>query len=281
MWGLMLSVHSKANLEYWFFKVNAGSTALIVDWIVRRRADELWLRASLHSPERRDVLFDKRPSPTMPDHLGINAQQTVGQVEDIRWELAIDYGDEWIVPDIFPAKLLRMSDLTLSSAPLATFTGRIWHGGQCTELKQSPGMVSHYWGRRLAPEWWWVSANQFEQENIAVECSIFRSGIWGIPVRMPLAYLYLRQADERRLIMSPPARTQVSGTPEQFEIRFQPLGGEPITLRATGREYGDFGDGIINTLVGDLELYQGGRPVARAMGTAALERRAHPPKAAK
>jgi len=272
----MLSPHPFAALEYWFFKVNASPMALIVDWIVRRRTNELWLRASLHSPDRREVLFDKRPAPILPDHVGINTQQTVGQVGDIRWELDIDYGDEWIAPDIFPARLLRMTDLALVSAPLATFTGQIWQGGQCTELKQSPGLVSHYWGRQLAAEWWWVSANQFDQENIAVECSVSRSGLWGVPVRMPLAYLYLRQADGRTLVISPPAPTQVTGSPEQFEIRFQPLGAAPITLRATGREYGNFGDGIINTLVGDLEIHQGGRPIAQARGTAGLERRAPP-----
>ena len=84
----------------------------------------------------------------------------------------------------------------------------------------------------------------------------------------------IRQADGRTLVISPPALTQVTGSPEQFEIRFQPLGAASITLRATGREYGNFGDGIINTLVGDLEIHQGGRPIAQARGTAGLERRA-------
>ena len=36
----MLDSHPSAALEYWFFKVNAGPVALIVDWIERRRLKE-------------------------------------------------------------------------------------------------------------------------------------------------------------------------------------------------------------------------------------------------
>ena len=68
----MLSPHLFAALEYGFFKVNTRPIALIVDLIVFRRTQEPWLRASLHSPHRREVLFDKRPalklSPGLASH---------------------------------------------------------------------------------------------------------------------------------------------------------------------------------------------------------------------
>ena len=270
----MLAPHAFAALEFWFFKVNTGTVALIVDWIARRRAGEFWLRAGIHTPDRHETLFDKKPAPVSPELVGISGRQTSGQVGDVRWELDIDIGETWIAPDIFPARLTRMADLALFSAPHATFTGNIWHGSQRTEVNRSPGMVSHYWGRQLAPEWWWVSASQFDQPDVAVECSVLRTGVWGIPLRMPLAYLYLSTADRQSLIIAPPARAKVTGSPEQFEVAFQPIGGAAITLRATGREYTDFGEGIVNTLVGDLDIRQGGRLIARATGTAGLERRA-------
>lgn len=134
-------------------------------------------------------------------------------------------------------------------------------------------MLSHYWGRQLAPEWWWISANQFDVAGVAVECSILRSGTWGVPVNLPIAYVFLRHADGRNMFMAPPAFVNVTGSPEQFEIRFQPIGAPMILLRGTGRAYGDFGEGIINTLVGDLEVIQGGKLIATAKGTAGLERR--------
>jgi hypothetical protein len=135
-------------------------------------------------------------------------------------------------------------------------------------------MISHYWGRQLAPEWWWVSANQFDRQGVAVECTVLRSGLWGIPLGLPLAYLYLKEGDERELVLSPPATVRVIGSPERFEIHVRRFWGDTITLIAVGRDYGDLGDDIINTLVGDLEILKGGRVIARAQGTAGLERRA-------
>jgi len=269
----MLSPYPSAALEYWFFKVNAGSVALLVDWIARRRHNEYVLRVSIHSPQQRAVLFDKLPSPMLEEQNFITTQRTVGHLGDISWALDIDCGNERIEPDIFPAKLLRMTDLALVSAPLATFTGRIHHGPLHVELQRAPGMIAHYCGRQLAHEWWWVSANQFDREDIAVECAVSHSGVWGMPVRLPLAYLYLRHANARRFIISPPAIARAKGTPEKFEIQFRPFAAKTITLRAQGRDYGDLGDGIVNTLVGDLDIWEGSQLIARAEGTAGLERR--------
>lgn len=56
----MLSAHPSFALEYWFFKVNSGPIALIVDWIARRRVNQHWLRVSIHSPYKREVLFEKQ-----------------------------------------------------------------------------------------------------------------------------------------------------------------------------------------------------------------------------
>jgi hypothetical protein len=106
-----------------------------------------------------------------------------------------------------------------------------------------------------------------------MECTVLRTGLWGLPVRLPLAYLYLRQANSHKLIISPPAQAEVKGTSERFEIRFRPFTSKTITLRAQGRDYGDLGDGIVNTLLGDLEIWEGSERIARAEGTAALERR--------
>jgi len=73
--------------------------------------------------------------------------------------------------------------------------------------------------------------------------------------------------------MAPNQLARASGTPDKFQLDINRKGKEPITLIGTGREYGDFGDGIINTLTGDLEIREGDRVIARATGTAGLERR--------
>jgi len=269
----MLSPHPSTDLEYWFFKVNAGSVALLVDWIAHHRRSEYVLRVSIHSAHQRTVLFDKLPSHMIDGQNSLTTQRTVGRLGDISWALAVESDTERIDPVLFPDKLLRMTDLALVSAPLATFSGWVQHGPLQVELQRAPGMIAHYWGRQLPHEWWWVSANQFDQKDVAVECAVLRSSLWGFPIRLPLAYLYLRYPEARKFLISPPAKAQATGTPEKFEIQFRSFEAKTITLRAQGRDYGDLGDGIVNTLVGDLEIWEESQLIARAEGTAALERR--------
>src|SRR5262245_44095453 len=270
----MLSPHPSAAFEYWFFKVNAGPTALLVDWIARRRAKENWLRVSIHSPHKREVLFERRAG-LMPDERDcLSTRRTVGRLGEVSWELDIDPGADRIAPDIFPSRLLRMPDLAGVSAPLATFTGWIRHGDHHAALQGAPGVVSHYWGRQLPSEWWWVSASQFGKPGMAVECFVMRSAMWGVPVGLPLAYLYLYRDGKRQLVMAPFNLARVKGSPERFEIKIRRPGARTVTLIGSGRDYGNLGDGIINTLIGDLEVRQGRKLIGRAQGTAGLERRA-------
>jgi hypothetical protein len=269
----MFAAHLSAALEYFFFKVNAGSIALIVDWIERRKLKEHCLRVSIHSPHKREVIFEKLDT-LMPNDNFLSTQRTVGHAGDVSWELAIDPGYHRIKPDIFPIGLLQMADLSLVSAPMVTFTGWIRHGSQQVTLNRTPGLISHYWGRQLALEWWWVSAHQFNREGVAVECSVVRSSLWGTSVQLPIAYLHLQQPDRMDFLLAPLNPVRVSGSPEKFQMEFKCIGREKITLVGTGREYGDFGDRILNTLTGDLEIREGNRVIAFAKGTAGLEYRA-------
>src|SRR5690349_12425143 len=105
----MLTFHLSSAIEYWYFKVNSGSIALIVDWIERRKLDEHVLRVSIHSPYKREVIFERLDS-FMPSDNFMSQKKTIGRSGDVSWDLDIDLGSERIEPDIFPAKLLNMSD---------------------------------------------------------------------------------------------------------------------------------------------------------------------------
>ena len=247
--------------------------ALLVDWIVRRKVNDGVLRVSVHSSGKREVLFaaQRTMGPTGESFLSL--ERTAGRLGGVEWELTVEPGDERLEPQSFPAKQLRLFDMALVSAPLAVFTGWIRHGAERVELRRAPGLISHYWGRQLAAEWWWVSANQFDREGVAVECMVLRSGVWGVPVGMPLAYFYLRSEQGRQLWITPPGRAQVNSSPESLEIEFRRPAAKAVRLVGRGRDYGDLGDGIVNTLVGDLEVFEGGQLIARAEGTAGLERR--------
>lgn len=270
---MILTPHPSTALEYWFFKVNAGSIALIVDWIERRKANEHVLRVSIHSPYKREVIFKKLGS-FMPGDNFIHVEKTVGHAGEAAWELDIDLGEDVIKPDVFPSNALRMTDTIIVSAPLARFSGWIRHGPQQVTLTRQPGLVSQYWGRQLSQEWWWISAHQFDREDVSVECVVGRSRLWGMPVQLSLAYLYLRHPGGRVFKVLPGNQARVTGSPDNFQIELPRIGGEAMTLIGRGREYGDFGDRIINTLTGDLEIRAGDRLIAKANGTAALERRA-------
>jgi hypothetical protein len=78
----MLTSHSTAALEYWFFKVNAGPISLLVDWIERRKLNEHWLRVSIHSPYKREVIFEKLIT-FMPGDNSLTTQRTVGHAGDV------------------------------------------------------------------------------------------------------------------------------------------------------------------------------------------------------
>jgi hypothetical protein len=193
---------------------------------------------------------------------------------DVRWELALETSVERIRPQIFPAEQLKVFDMSLVSAPQVSFSGWIEHRGNRYSINQALGMVSHYWGRQLPEEWWWVSANQFSNADVSVECTLLRSRVWGSTIGVPIGYFYYRSGSRSSLLISPPARITVAGSQDAFQLDVRSLLGRKFSLEVTARQYGALGEGIVNTLVGDLQLTEGGKTVARAEATAALERRA-------
>lgn len=73
--------------------------------------------------------------------------------------------------------------------------------------------------------------------------------------------------------MAPPNAMNVEGSDEAFTVTFKRIGGKGIRLVGVGRDYGDFGERIGNTLTGDLDIYEGDQLIASAKGSAGLERR--------
>jgi len=272
LFAVVLRPHPSAPLEYWFFKVNHQRIALLVDWICRRKQATGVIRISIHSPTGREVLFSPHPAILRHGAPELAMEETAWPRGNVRWHLSLQPAPDRVRPQIFPAEQLRLFDMSLESAPTVTFNGWIAHRGEKYPIIDALGMVSHYWGRGLPIDWWWISANQFNVGAISVECTILRTRIWGTPVHVPLGYLYYRNGSRSRCLISPPARLTVVGTPDAFEITAVSLRGPQVSLRAKARDYASLGDNIINTLTGDLELWEGGELVAQARGTAALER---------
>lgn len=269
----MLRTHPTEPLEYWFFKVNHGRTALLVDWICQRATDVGVVRISIHSPVGGEVLFSPHPAILRHGAPELAMQETAWRRGSVRWHLAIEASPDRIRPRLFPAEQLKLFDMSLESAPSATFDGWIEHQGERFPVDHASGMLSHYWGRQLPEEWWWLSANQFANAEVSVECTVLRSRVWGTRMSMPLGYLYYRNGSRRRLIISPPGKLKAAGSPDSFEVRAASFGGPVITLKAKGRDYHSLGEDIFNTLTGDLEVWEGDALVAQCSGAAGLERR--------
>jgi hypothetical protein len=170
--------HRKAALEYWFFKVNAGPVALLVDWIARRDRHEQALRAIVHSPAGREVLFDSYTAMDSGPRV-LTMEGTKGAVGNLEWDLSLHVGPERLAPQIFPAGQLRMFDLALISAPMVEFSGWMRHGADRHRIDRAPGILSHYWGRQLALDWWWVSASRGSEDQHTRTARSCRAGRFG------------------------------------------------------------------------------------------------------
>jgi len=63
--------------------------------------------------------------------------------------------------------------------------------------------------------------------------------------------------------MAPFGMASVTGSDDHFELIIRRIGADPVIITGTGRDYCDLGDGIVNTLVGDLEIRSGSKLIAR------------------
>ena len=159
----MFSSNPSAALEYWFFKLNQGTTSLLVDWIARRRTGRGTLRVSVHSDRGTDVFSTDEQAALVGGPDWLNSMATKNDQGDVRWDLAISASQARIEPGLAIAKKAGLFDLTYESAPELTFDGWIEYHGERIEVNAARGMAAHYWGPRLMPDWWWISAKSIRR----------------------------------------------------------------------------------------------------------------------
>ena len=273
----MFSSHPSAGLEYWFFKLNQGTTSLLVDWIARRRAGTMDLRISIHSDHGSDVVTESVASALDQGPAWLSSMSSTHDDGDIRWNLSFSATAARIRPGLAIAERLGTFDLSYESAPELTFNGWIEYRGVRHDVANARGMAAHYWGPRLMPEWWWMSANQFDGDTtgrLAVECSLNGTSLWGSRLKTHIGYFWINDGRTERLLIHPPARIKVSGDLDAISIAITSLRGPRFKLVGTGRNYADLGDDILNTSTGDLEVWRDDILLGKAVGTASLERHA-------
>jgi hypothetical protein len=133
--------------------------------------------------------------------------------------------------------------------------------------------VCHYWGRQLR-RWLWLSANDFDRPELAVEASVLRSQVWGRQIPLPiLGYVWLEDRSATHTVASP-----INGL---VGYGPRPAGGVNISVAglrgrwhlqawAAGESFINLGEGIARSLRADcLLLLPSG--AALAQGVATLE----------
>ncbi|MCA1735592.1 MAG: hypothetical protein LC739_05610 [Actinobacteria bacterium] len=271
-----LAVRGKP-LEYWFFRLNVGSLAFLVDFITRRSLGTAEVRVSLWVDGRGRV--ERLSSPTWLARgatvdiaeCTFSEDGSTGRVADIEWDLRQDLGSSRIDPAVPPISWLHPFDMQITSRPRATFSGQVRVADVTFPCVGVPGLVSHYWGRRLPDRWWWISANQFEERDIAVEALLAHTRVWNSArVAMNAGYLWIEDQGRRHLVLHPlNGLIRIEGTPESFTLKAHRLGRPGFAMRcsASPNTYSDLDEGIQQTLVGTC-LIEG---LGEARGTAGLE----------
>jgi hypothetical protein len=180
-----------------------------------------------------------------------------GELEDVRWDLACAPGPWVLEPAPVLARLLHPFDLELVARPRARFSGTVIVGGEIFRVDDAAGTLVHYWGRRLPDAWLWVSADGVGERDAAVEAVLFRSRLWGVPKpAVAGGYVAINDRGRTAQIIAPVyGRVTARGNETAFEMRARSWGRSMhLTARSPHATYNDLGEGIRQTLLGDLTV---------------------------
>ncbi len=138
--------------------------------------------------------------------------------------------------------------------------------GERFEVAQRPGAVTHYWGRRLADRWVWISATDFPDEpQRRLEAGPAWTRTWGRGPAIPVGYIWTTDGEGDDMMRSPVSGLAriVSRSPSGADTvslimaSVRPFG-KPhrITVSAPVATFNDLGESIRQTLLADL-LFDG------------------------
>jgi hypothetical protein len=253
-----------AALEYWFWTFHEGGLAFLVDFIARRGEGSaetrisLWLDGVGRVEHAMSSTLSAQPGLVRTDHGTLTSDGSHGTVADITWDLRWETGSRVVGP--LPRGLARHSplDLSIEIRPEVTFTGDVRIGGISHAVEGVPGSFAHYWGRRLADRWLWVSASRFADPTARVEVSLSRHRLFGrVPIPLTFGFVWISRADRHEVI--------VSGTRGLVRHRRRGARWEIDAISVRGRRHrlvidggtvvpNDLGEGITQTLLGNLDV---------------------------
>jgi hypothetical protein len=244
-----------APLEYWFIKLHAGDLAFLVDYIIRRASGRSEVRVSLWTGGRGRVVrtYGEGRSSGADVFIGddrFGAGVCQGSGPDVSWDLTYASGPGRAAPRV--PLLDGAFDMSLVSRPRTTFDGSVVVAGDRYEVVAAPGSVTHYWGRRLPDRWHWISATGFAGTDLALECMLLRTRLWGRAPALNAGYLWVSQDGRDRLLVSPlTGLITVAGPRTDYTLTARgPRTTTRLQCSAPPEAYNDLGEGIRQTLLG-------------------------------
>jgi hypothetical protein len=261
-----------APLEYWFARLDTPELSFLVDFIIRRRRGaaeiriSVWVRGQGRVVRTSTTVWNATNAGVVAGDSFFTADGSQGHVEDLQWTLTWDVDGARVAPRAPLFSRLHAFDLELISRPSAGFSGTVTVAGERFDVSTAIGCVTHYWGRRLPDQWHWVSAGAFTtpdgspHPDLALEAVVNRTRMWGVPPALATGYLWIRENGRERLLVSPlNAVITASGGPGRLVLTARSAG---KTIRAectaSRRQYNDLGEGILQTLLAQCCLSDGG-----------------------
>lgn len=261
----------QAPLEYWFLKLNTPELAFLADLIIRPAGAEVRLSVWVDGHGRVIRGSGTPDVSTAGARVGdsvLGTSASTGTSGCVSWDLRYEIGPVWVDPGRM-VRALRPFDMELVSAPGTRFTGRIVVDGRAYAVDATPGLIAHYWGKRLPRRWYWLSVNT---PSLDIDVVVSHARLWSLPgPAIRAGYLYLDDRERRRSIVSPlNGLVRASGQPGGAVIvsAWAPAGNVRLRCAAPPAAFNDLGEGIRQTLIGDCEI--GGQ---RISGVAGIETR--------
>ena len=277
------SPRPKANLDYWFWKFHVGDLAFLVDLIVRRQTGLAEVRVSQWLRGVGRVVHDET-SDWSTSNAEVRIGRTIlqqgrctGSTDDIAWDLSWREG-EVLSPLRGLIARVEPFDTTLVVWPQARFSGSVQVGAERFELSDLPGTFYHYWGRRLADRWVWLSVTHLEGHPERRVEGLFaaRSRLYGrVPAPLPVSLLWTVDGDRREeLVSAVNAIIRVKADRSTIAVEARGILGARHRLVASWGDVApnDIGEGIIQTMHADLAV----DGVQATSGTVGLEVRGYP-----
>lgn len=258
-------------LNYFFFNFRAGELSFLVDFIQRRGDDEsvelrlsYWVRGAGRVERESGSPLTRPNGVVATGFASLDRDRSAGSVGDCRWDLGWTVGNARVHPTVPILGALHPGDLDIVIYPAARFEGWVEVAGERFDVRNRPGTFTHYWGRRLADRWVWVSAAEFPGEpDRRVEALQAWTRTWGRGPSYPFGYVWSTDGQHEDLTISPvtglvtvrwnsddPGVRTVAGISSAGIGRTR----HRLEVSAPSSSFNDLGEGIRQTLLADLAI---------------------------